>query len=212
MLWSRIHDDFLDAVDQLPDLVDQIKDFTQPGLGSWDIAGLCGHLLRGVRTPVYYLAEPAPMDGPGSGPDAYLAAYLTARAKNPTDMDAAVAARGIGEIDGIDPVQYSRLFRTAAASARAALQGIQGDRKVATPYGTYRIQDYLRTRTFEVVVHSIDLARAAKIDWHPPETAVNDALMLLADLARTTGNAESLLLALTGRHLAPDDPALPLLQ
>jgi uncharacterized protein (TIGR03083 family) len=125
-------------------------------------------------------------------------------------VDAEVAKRGIEEFAGIEPDQYSRLFRTAVAAARAALQGIHGDRKVATPFGAYRIQDYLRTRTFEVVVHSIDIARAAGIEWHPPDRAVNDALTLLVDLARLTGDAEGLLLALTGRDVSPDDPTMPL--
>jgi hypothetical protein len=209
MLWSQVHDDFLDIVDRLPDLVDQVKDFSEPGLGAWDLAGLCGHLLRSVRTPVQYLAEPEPIDGPGAGAAHYLAAYVDRRHEDPS-IDGAVAARGVAEFAGIDADQFPRLFRTAAASARAALQGIQGDRKVGTPFGTFRIQDYLRTRTFEAVVHSMDVARAAGIEWQPPTAALNDALLLLVDLAQVTGNAESMLLWLTGRDPGSDGTPLTL--
>jgi hypothetical protein len=211
MLWSQVHDDYLDIVDRLPDLIDQVKDFSEPGLGSWDLAGLSGHLLRAVRTPVRYLADPEPMDGPGNGAAQYLAAYLERRQEDPS-LDDVVAQRGTGEIEGIDPDQFPRLFRTAAASARAALQGIQGDRKVGTPHGTYRIQDYLRTRTFEAVVHSLDVAHAAGIEWRPPQAAVNDALLLLVDLAHITDQAERLLLALTGRIADTDGAPLSLLR
>lgn len=211
MLWSEVHDDYLDVVDRLPDLIDQVKDFSVPGLGSWDLAGLCGHLLRSVRTPVRYLADPEPMDGPGIGAAQYLAAYLDRRRDDPT-LDSVVAQRGIDEFAGIDPGQFPRLFRTAASAARAALQGIQGARKVGTPYGTYRLQDYLRTRTFEAVVHSLDVANSAGIEWRPPQPAVNDALLLLVDLAQVTGRAESLLLRLTGRTAGLDEEPLSLLQ
>ena len=73
-----------------------------------------------------------------------------------------------------------------------------------------RIQDYLRTRTLEVTVHSLDLARATKVDWRPPETATEDAL-LLTEISLERGHGDQLLLALTGRNGTASE-ALPVLR
>lgn len=211
MLWVDVHDTFLNAVEALPDLTDQIDDFSVPALGSWDARALTGHTLRSVTAPVRHLADPEPETGPLPSAASYFVGYLEWRDANPAKADAEVAARGEHELDGIEPNRFSSLFRSSAASARAALQGITGDRKVGTPHGTMRIQDYLRTRTLEVTVHSLDLARATKIDWRPPETAIEDALLLLTEISLQRGHGDQLLLALTGRNATVNE-ALPVLR
>jgi hypothetical protein len=65
--------------------------------------------------------------------------------------------------------------------------------------------DYLPTRTFELTVHSLDLARALGVD--PPEVltpAVTACCELAGGLAGRRPHAADLLLLLTGReHLPP---------
>lgn len=201
MLWVEVHDTFLEAVEALPDLTDEIPDFAVPALGSWDARALTGHILRSVTAPVRHLAEPEPETGPLPSAAAYYLAYLEWRRADSDTADAEVASRGEHELDGIESDRFSSLFRASAASARAALQGITGDRKVSTPFGPMRIQDYLRTRTLEVTVHGIDLARATGVAWSPPDTGTEDALLLLTEISLQDGRGNQLLLALTGRDV-----------
>ena len=201
MLWVEVHDTFLEAVEALPDLTEQISDFSVPALGEWDARALTGHMLRSVTAPVRHLADPEPEAGPLPSAADYYLAYLEWRRADSESADAEVAARGEHELDGIEPDRFTSLFRASAAAARAALQGITGDRKVTTPFGAMRIQDYLRTRTLEVTVHGLDLARATNVAWTPPETGTETSLLLLTEISLQGGNGNELLLALTGRDV-----------
>ena len=78
-----------------------------------------------------------------------------------------------------------------------------GTELVTTIGGGMRLADYLPTRTFELVVHTADLAAAVGLPLEVPRTAAAQALHLLADLAVTTGRAGPLLLAGTGRTGLP---------
>jgi len=66
-----------------------------------------------------------------------------------------------------------------------------------------RLRDYLPTRTFELVVHTADLATALDVPPDPPATSARQALGLVADLAVAGGLAGPLLLAATGRLGVP---------
>jgi hypothetical protein len=67
-----------------------------------------------------------------------------------------------------------------------------------------RLIDYLPTRVFELVVHTLDLAAALSLEVSVPESASSITLHLLADLAaRQPGKAAPLLLAATGRGPLP---------
>lgn len=65
-----------------------------------------------------------------------------------------------------------------------------------------RLSDYLPTRTFELAVHTADLAAALDEPLDIPRTAAAQALQLVTDLAMTDGTAARLLLAATGRSAA----------
>jgi hypothetical protein len=66
-----------------------------------------------------------------------------------------------------------------------------------------RLADYLPTRTFELAVHTADLATALGAPLDLPATAAAQALRLVADLAVSEGRAGALLLAATGRSGLP---------
>jgi hypothetical protein len=66
-----------------------------------------------------------------------------------------------------------------------------------------RLADYLPTRSFELTVHTADLATALELPLDLPETAAAQALHLVTILAVGHGLAGPLLLAATGR------PGLP---
>jgi hypothetical protein len=78
-----------------------------------------------------------------------------------------------------------------------------GTELVTTIAGGMRLGDYLPTRTFELAVHTADLATALGLPPQVPATAAAQALHAVADLAVADGRAGPLLLAATGR------PGLP---
>jgi hypothetical protein len=78
-----------------------------------------------------------------------------------------------------------------------------GTELVTTIAGGMRLRDYLPTRTFELAVHTADLAAALGVPPDVPATAAGQALAIITDLAVTDGLSGPLLLAATGR------PGLP---
>ena len=167
----------------------------RPGLGEWDVRALVGHTSRSLLTVEMYLARPAATVEVASPAD-YFRATRTAAA------DSSVAARGrdAGAALGDDP---------AAAVAEIAVRVIalvdtrDGTELVSTIAGGMQLRDYLPTRTFELTVHTADLARALGAPLDVPATAAAQALHLVADLAAPEGLAGPLLLAATGRSGLP---------
>ena len=79
----------------------------------------------------------------------------------------------------------------------------EGTEVVTTIAGGMRLADYLPTRTFELVVHTADLAAALGLASEPPPVPAAQALDLVAQLAVTDGRATALLRAATGREGLP---------
>jgi hypothetical protein len=124
------------------------------------------------------------------------------RATSAVAADRAVAARGrdAGTALGSDPA-------TAVAEIAARVLPIVDDRAdtelVTTIAGGMRLGDYLPTRTFELVIHTLDLAAALGVQPDVPRIAAAQALHLVADLAVAGGRHGPLLLAATGRATLP---------
>ncbi len=212
MLWSDVRGTFASAAGAVAALLDEVDAWDAPALGEWDVAALAGHVLRQVDAPARYLAEPAPTGPPLAGPAGYFAAYLAARTEDPAAMDAAVAARGA--VDGADLITDGARTRFEEVLARslAAVDAAGPERLVATPFGAMRLADYVRTRTFEVVVHGLDLTHAIGVYWEPPAAGTADALALTAELAAVTGAGPSLLALATGRTWVAAADVFPLLR
>jgi len=90
-----------------------------------------------------------------------------------------------------------------AARVLALVDTRDGTELVTTIAGGMRLGDYLPTRTFELAVHTADLATVLGMPQDVPATAAAQALRIVADLAVTDGLAGPLLVAATGR------PGLP---
>ena len=167
----------------------------RPGLGEWDVRALTGHTSRSLVTVETYLARPAPAAEIAS-PAGYFRATRAAAAH------AAVAARGraAGAALGSDPATAAAQI---AARVLALIDTQDGTELVTTIAGGMRLGDYLPTRTFELAVHTADLATALGVPPDVPPTAAAQALAIVTDLAVTDGLAGPLLLAATGR------PGLP---
>ena len=185
---------FLDLVEKVP-----LPSYAGPGLGDWDLRSLVGHTGRSLTTVATYLATRA---------DAVVvttpASYFAIASRTfGNDVDGAIAQRGVdaGLSLGDDPVIALRASYAAATAALDALDGM--DPVVDTAVGGMRVSDYLPTRTFELTVHSLDVARATGLPFTPPADALGAALGLAAASALDLGTGSDVLLALTGRQPLP---------
>jgi uncharacterized protein (TIGR03083 family) len=165
-----------------------------PGLGEWTVRDLVGHTSRALSTVASYLdAEPGPVEVESA--TAYFGLALQA-------SSSAIADRGreAGRSLGDDPAAaVQELDERVQAKVAAAAD----DAFVGTAAGGMRLADYLPTRTFELVVHTCDLASALEVDATPPHDAAASALHLALDLSLLNGSAADVLLALSGRRGLP---------
>ena len=162
-----------------------------PGLGEWDLRSLVGHTSRSLVTVETYLGQPVDTE---EVPTA--AAYYVAIA----DLDnAAVADRGrqAGQALGENPAE----FVEALAQRVLAQVETAGNPLIHTAAGGMRLENYLSTRTFELVVHSLDVAAAVPA-VEPPEFSdqlLSEVARVAATAAVLRGAGVELVLALTGR-------------
>lgn len=172
--------------------------WTQPGLGVWDVRSLVGHTSRAIITVIDYLELDAPVTvSMESAADYYGQIYLTYT--NPE----AIALRGVdaGVALGDDPVGHVTELRRRAIEAITAQEP---GRIVSLGGMGIPLDEYLRTRIFELVVHTLDIARATGQEAAIPPALVEEAASLAAGIAALRGDGERVLLALTGRDPLPE--------
>jgi hypothetical protein len=194
--WDDLRRAFIDGAEWFVHTAALVGDrWDEPGLGEWDIRALVGHTSRSFLTVETYLDRPAPEVHVATAADYY-------RATRAAVAGPAVAQRGreAGKALGADPA--GEVAQIAARVLRL-LDGRDGTEIVTTIVGGMRLADYLPTRTFELTVHTADLATALGEPLDVPETAAVQALRVVSDLAVADGRAGPLLLAATGR------PGLP---
>jgi uncharacterized protein (TIGR03083 family) len=185
---------YLEAAGSFAELVASLPpSLSGPGLGEWDLRALVGHTARSLVTVSEYLRRPA------SSVDLETAAdYIGGLAAAAND-DPGVTRRGVeaGEMLGDDPAGAVRLLldEVVADLARA-----DPDQLVTTYAGGMRLRDYLPTRSFELVVHCLDIAAAVPVRWTPPPAALSEALHLAADVALRRGEGGLVLRLVTGRE------------
>jgi len=169
-----------------------------PGLGEWDLRALVGHTSRSLITVSTYLATRAEREDVRTAADYYLHVTPAALGIDP----AAVAERGrqAGRDLGDSPAAtVDSLVDKALADVAAA-----GDPLIEVIGGLgIRLSTYLPTRTFELAVHGMDIARAAGVTYEPPDGVLAEATALAAQVAVASGHGEAVLLALTGRAPLP---------
>lgn len=191
---------FYSAADSFAALVAKIPDnaWDGPGLGEWDLRALVGHTSRSLTTVSTYLRTTARNEDLRD-PQEY---YVFAREFATQAGGAAVLERGrqAGRDLGPDP---AAAVQALAAQVRRDLDGAD-DRLIEVIGGRgIRLSNYLPTRTFELAVHGLDIARAVGLDHTLPGDVLAAAVRLAADTAVTFGAGETLLMALTGRAPLP---------
>jgi uncharacterized protein (TIGR03083 family) len=185
---------YLEAARSFADLVASLpSSLSGPGLGDWDLRALVGHTSRSLVTVSEYLRRPA------SSVDLETAADYVGGLAAVANNDAGVNRRGVeaGEMLGDDPAGAVRLLldEVVADLARA-----NPDQLVTTYAGGMRLRDYLPTRSFELVVHGLDIAAAVPTRWTPPPAALSEALHLAAEVALRRGEGSLVLRLVTGRE------------
>ena len=176
-----------------------------PALGVWTVLDLVGHTSRALTTIETYLKTPA--ERPVlSDTVAYFRAASTAAAGDERAA-AAVAERGrqAGRALGARPEEA---VAALAVRVLAAVDAAPDDAVLAVPLGAMLLRDYLPTRTFELIVHSLDLAAALGSTPSLPSGPVRAAAHLATDLALASGRGPDLLFALTGRRPWPADSSV----
>jgi uncharacterized protein (TIGR03083 family) len=188
--WSAT---YLEAAGSFAGLVASLPgSLAGPGLGDWDLRALVGHTSRSLVTVSDYLRRPAP-EVEVETAAGYLAGLADATG------DPGVTRRGVeaGERLGEDPAgAVRRLLDTVTADLGRA----DPDQVVTTYAGGMRLRDYLPTRTFELVVHGLDIAVAVPVRWTPPAAALAQAVALAAEVAVLRGEGTLLLRLVTGRE------------
>jgi len=195
--WDDSRRAFTDAAMWFVDTVALVGDrWNEPGLGVWDIRALVGHTSRSLLTVESYLARPAAAVQIPSAAD-----YFRATRAAAADPAVAVRGRDAGAALGNDP---AAAVAEIAARVLPIVGAHNGTELVTTIAGGMRLRDYLPTRTFELTVHTADLATALGPPLDIPAIAAAQALHIVADLAVADGLAGPLLLAATGRPGLPE--------
>lgn len=170
--------------------------------------GTCGRssAMRAVRSSPSRRTSACRGDGPEL---ADAVAYFQAAQPSGDDrerrrLDAVIEERGreAGAALGDDPGADLRDLTTRVL---ALVERSADDEPVATPFGQMTLTTYLPTRTFELAVHGLDLARAVRRDV---PTGLLPGIRASCDLAgRLAGSspaAPDLLLLLVGRAGLPE--------
>ena len=169
-----------------------------PGLGAWDLRSLVGHTSRSLITVSTYLQMSAEREDVATPQDYYVRIREVVASAG---ADAIVErGRQAGRDLGVDPAaaideHVERVLDELARTDNPLIEVIGG-------LGI-RLHTYLPTRTFELAVHGLDIARATGLSFDVPDDVLDEAMVLAARIGVATGHGETLLLALTGRAVLP---------
>jgi len=189
---------FADLVSRLP-----ADRWDGPGLGDWSLRELVGHTAgSALRQVPPVLATTGGALTLGT-PQDY---WAFARSAPPELYAAATAASSVDARETGDWLGADAAVRVGelAGHATAALAAAGDDDVVTTAAGGMRVRDWLPTRTFELVVHGMDVAAAAEVSFDLPPEVLAEAVLLASRIAVAVGDGGLVLRALTGRGALPE--------
>ncbi|MGI8575390.1 MAG: maleylpyruvate isomerase N-terminal domain-containing protein [Egibacteraceae bacterium] len=202
---------FLHASRQAVQLIqrDEVRDrWEEPSaLDGYSIGALAGHLARAALTVEQYLSAPeAPdatelLDAP-----AYFSAALVAHDPVHSDFHRAVRARGeevgrpgalslASELDALIGPLGERLRETALQQRITVLGG-----------AVMTVEEYLKTRLVELVIHTDDLASSAGLDATAfvTDDAAREVAAILGAIAADRAGGLAVVRSLARRERAPE--------
>lgn len=198
---------YLLAADAFAALVDRLPDdiWEAPALGVWNVRDLVGHVAAAALTHVCTaLDQPARAEAIGSAEGYYALAKSIDPAIYQSAADAATKrARSDGEALGDDPAQTVHTL-LQQATMKLAMSGDDVLVEIHELVGGMRLAAWLPTRTFELAVHSLDIAAATGVPAAVPDVVLADTAALAARIAAATGDGPAVLRALTGRGTLGD--------
>ena len=191
--------DFHTAAQAFLDLVADVRidQWEDPALGSWNVRSLVGHTSRAILTVETYLNAEAPAEVNLPDAESYYEKVLGEYTDNDAIAERGVAAgNALNENSGIE-------FEAALDRVMALIEENGPDRIVGIGSFGIPLSEYLRTRVFELVVHNMDIAKAANLDHGIPNDVIASAAELAARVAVRSGHGVDILFALTGRRPLP---------
>ena len=199
MSGQDIRETYLEAGEYFASIVDQvdIDGWDSPALGEWCIRDLAGHTYRSFTTVLSYSLKPADKVDLRRPVDYFQEAQKTL--DDPKHVAERGRAAGLEIID--DPRMMIRGF---AMYVKNKLEELPDDFILGSPFGGIRLIDYLPTRTFELVIHSMDMAKAVGVESDPPGSGMETTIEIMGQLALYRGYASDLILSATGRGRLPE--------
>jgi hypothetical protein len=176
-------------------------------LDGMTVGGLAAHFIMALRRTVELLDAEAPDTDRIATPFEFfgdnrresVSALDDERARWIVAASEDSAAEGQGEV--VDELT-SVIAQVDAALAEAAPGTTLATARI--PDARARLDDFVRTRLVEVVLHGDDLAASVGVVWHPPRRAADEVIGLLVEMARErVGDLEVL------RGLAREERAVP---
>ena len=184
------------------------REWSQPSaLDGMTVGGLAAHFIMALHRTIELLAQEAPDTDRIATPFEFFGDNRRESASALDDERGRfiVAASEDGAAEG-QPEVVDELT-SVIAQVDAALADVAPGTTIATariPDARCRLDDFLRTRLAEVVLHGDDLASSVGVVWHPPTRAADEVIALLVEMARErVGELEVL------RALAREERATP---
>src|SRR5215471_13871244 len=168
-------------------------------LPQFSVAALAGHLARGMTTVENYLDGPEP---PGTGISAGSYFHTVIRSADIDDPGhQAIRNRGEEAAAG-GPAALAGDARSALERLSSRLPGEGRGRRLSVAGGlVMTLDEYLRTRVVELVVHADDLATSVGVEPVPPQPATTAvAIGVLVGVARIRHGDMAVLRALARRE------------
>ena len=165
-------------------------------LAELDIGALAGHLARAVLTVHWYLDMPEP-DPPTITAGEY---FATVTSELGSDANVEIRGRAAEAARG----GWARLYLdmgNALDHLRRRLPDERADHRIPTGDRGLLLDEYLRTRIVELVVHTGDLCRSLEIPVPEMPDATRVAIGVLLDTAMIRHGASGVLHALSRREL-----------
>lgn len=182
--------------------------WSRPALGEWNLAQLVAHIVGGVERVTTYLDEPEPEARSLIDPVTYYRYDYR-------DVAPGVAQRARDRAAQTDPRSLPDIFAATWAEARARASAEKPKRVMKTFRGPMRLNDYLKTRVLEVVVHHADVRAALAL---PPVATRKSARITIELLEGLLGASRPrdmeptwFIHAATGR-IPTKDPRFPALR
>jgi hypothetical protein len=189
---------FADLVSRLP-----ADRWEAHALGEWSLRELVGHTVGSGLRQVPVILGTSAAAATLHSPQEY---WTFARSAPPELVAAAVAASATdaGETGRWLGAEATARVSELAGQATAALAAARDDDVVATAAGGMLVRDWVPTRTFELVVHGLDIATAAGVPFEVGQDAMAEVVTMAAQIAAAAGDGPQVLRALTGRAPLPE--------